>query len=98
MLMSLKAPLRIALARRRIPSLDLSQTSISDRALRYISKLTRLESLDLSDTGITDDALPYLLQLKRLKTLSVSRTSMSTKAVNTIKSQFKGTTVFFFTE
>lgn len=49
--------------------LDISDTSLIDSDLEYLSKLTNLQSLDLSRTQITSHAFKYIGSLHSLESL-----------------------------
>ena len=70
-------PLMLIARRRGLPSLDLSDTHISDASLENLKELTNLEVLDLADTAITDTALAHVSGGPKLKALFLGGTKIT---------------------
>ncbi len=58
-------------------SLDLTQTGVDDRAVRWLAALEQLETLNLSQNPIFDKGIAGLANLQNLQTLDLSRTFAS---------------------
>jgi hypothetical protein len=62
---------------KKLQTLRLDGTRITDRGLRLIQGLEGLETLGLSDTDITDKGMKALRKLPKLRILDLSSTSIS---------------------
>ena len=60
----------------RLKYLDLSETNVTDAAVRSLIELASLQELDLSRTEITDAAAPLLAKMSQLKTLRLNSTKV----------------------
>lgn len=66
---------------KKLRSLDISFTQLTDAQLEDICECSGLEVLDVSDTEITDDGAKFLSRLTNLKMLDVSSCNISTKGL-----------------
>ncbi len=62
-------------------TLDLSQSKVTDGALRALAAIPNLQSLDLSNTNISDRAIDPILKLNSLSELNLKRTKLSPTAI-----------------
>lgn len=70
---------------RRLKSLNVRGTRISDDTLLIVGELDQLESLDLVNTRITDNGLESLASLTRLKHLALGRTQITESAMEMLR-------------
>jgi hypothetical protein len=67
---------------RRIDSLDLTSTHLTDKALEQLyERLPALEDLSLGNAEITDAGMTHIMQLKELRTLSLGLTRITDAGV-----------------
>lgn len=71
---------------RKVESLDLACTGISNEILRTIGEAEQLEYLSLSDTDITDEGLAHLGRLKNLRILDLSYCSVTSEGLTHLRS------------
>jgi len=70
----------------RLEVLNLPEsTSLTDRDLKYLSKLTALSSLDLDDSHITDAGLVSLEGMTKLKVLGLMSTQVSSAGLKSLR-------------
>lgn len=71
----------IGAIRDNLAHLDLSETAITDEALKGVGDLPRLTRLDLNNTGITDAGLKHLAGLENLTYLNLYGTKVTDAGV-----------------
>lgn len=64
--------------------LDLSQTGITDKGLRDLSRMKHLSVLELNGVGVTDAGLKDLAELKELTVLSLGYTKVTDAGVKNL--------------
>jgi len=62
---------------KKLNSLVLSRSRVTDEDMKAVGELVDLVSLDLADTTVGDGGLPNLATLKKLRTLDLSRTRVT---------------------
>ncbi|NOX55360.1 MAG: leucine-rich repeat domain-containing protein [Planctomycetes bacterium] len=62
---------------RKLRTLDLSGTDVTDRGLECLSGLVNLESLNLSGTEVTDRGTHHLKGLRKLNWLNLQNTAVT---------------------
>jgi hypothetical protein len=62
---------------RRLESLNLNNTQITDLALKHVGDVTSLRSLYLDETNVTNEGLAHLIRLRQLETLYLRDTRIS---------------------
>ena len=67
-----------------ITDLNLSDTKITDEALKVIAKFTRLTRLNLSNTAVTDAGIAHLKPLANLSYLNLHSTDVSDTALTSL--------------
>jgi len=72
---------------RRVVSLNLSDTGVTDDDLRVVATLSELRRLDLTHTRISDAGLRHLAPLKKLEYIDVSHTRVTDNGVQILGSQ-----------
>lgn len=77
-----------------LPTLDLTDTQVTDEGLAYIAQLSILRFLFLRRTPVTDAGLSYLLKLPRLEWLDLSETAVSDAGVRQLSSLPELTTLY----
>lgn len=70
--------------------LNLSNTQITDFALRYLLEFNHLQILDLEDTYITDEGVQYLERLSSLKQVNMEGTGVTSGRVARFKETSPG--------
>jgi len=73
----------------QIVELDLSNTNLSDKMTKTISKLDNLKMLRLDNTNISDKTLEYITYLKDLETLNLFNTSITNSGLETLLKSVK---------
>jgi len=68
----------------QIPYLNLSRTTLTDRNVEIVAKLTQLRVLNLSETRITDNGLTYFEKHPNLMSLNLDRTPVTDKGLLSI--------------
>ena len=77
-----------------LKELRLYGTDIGDKGLQHLSGIKGLAELELSRTRITDEGLKSLSALQDLKKLYVYNTAVTKKAVDALKEQRPGLTIY----
>jgi len=87
-----------ALASNSLPNLHtltLSSTSITDKAVNHLSKLTALKAVDLAGTHITDKSVVDLIELPVLERLSIENTNISRTGYRNLVAAMPSTDITF---
>lgn len=64
-----------------VRTLDLSESEITDRAMKYLGRLRSVQQLHMVSTGITDNGLKHLTTIPRLMGIGLSGTAVSDRAI-----------------
>lgn len=81
-----------------LEKLELSETSVDDKAVPFLATLQHLAELDLSNANVTDASVPALSKMTQLKTLNVScvpsdETSISSDGAKRLRGALPNTDV-----
>ena len=75
---------------RRLETLNLSHTAITDLAVATLASARSLKHLDLSYTDITERALEPLATFHHLESLNLEATSLSADRIGVLQRQLPG--------
>jgi internalin A len=70
---------------KRLQTLHLSYSDVSDEGLKQLQELSELQSLSLAGTRVTDAGLKHLERLKKLQSLSVMDTKVAAAGVRALR-------------
>jgi len=73
--------LRYLAGLKNLRRLNLGETKVDGRNLRYLAELQRLERLELDETRLDDESLAHLANLRGLKLLRLDETGITSKGV-----------------
>jgi hypothetical protein len=70
---------------KNLKMLKLDYTSVDDKGVESLKKLSQLEELSMDTTGITDEGAKLLATMKSLKRLNIYHTFVTEKAMKELQ-------------